>query len=111
VHSSLLWLWKDVIIYKKRVSKLHLLSTFIVFQKRYWFSNLRSFIQIYPRLLSLRIWAGLKGEENALQPSIINPLQKFVSDLGMSFSFIARQMRVSIEISHVYVDFVFIIIF
>jgi len=49
----------------------------------------------------------LKGKESILEASIISDLQKFLLELGKGFSFIARQMRVSMETSHFYVDLVF----
>ncbi len=49
----------------------------------------------------------LTGKESVLEKSIISDLQKFLLELGKGFSFIARQMRVSTETSHFYVDLVF----
>ena len=50
---------------------------------------------------------NLTGKENILESSIIEHLQKFLLELGKGFSFIARQMRISTETSHFYVDLVF----
>lgn len=47
------------------------------------------------------------GKESILESSIIEHLQKFLLELGKGFSFIARQMRISTETSHFYVDLVF----
>lgn len=49
----------------------------------------------------------LTGKESLLESSIIGHLQKFLLELGKGFSFVARQMRVSTETSHFYVDLVF----
>lgn len=49
----------------------------------------------------------LTGKESFLESSIIGHLQKFLLELGKGFSFVARQMRVSTETSHFYVDLVF----
>jgi predicted nuclease of restriction endonuclease-like (RecB) superfamily len=49
----------------------------------------------------------LSGQEGRLEQSLINHLQKFLLELGKGFSFVARQMRISTETSHFYVDLVF----
>lgn len=49
----------------------------------------------------------LTGKESLLESNIIEHLQKFLLELGKGFSFVARQMRVSTETSHFYVDLVF----
>lgn len=49
----------------------------------------------------------LTGKESVLESSIIGHLQKFLLELGKGFSFVARQMRISTETSHFYVDLVF----
>jgi predicted nuclease of restriction endonuclease-like (RecB) superfamily len=49
----------------------------------------------------------LSGRESVLERAIIDQLQKFLLELGKGFSFVARQMRVSTETSHFYVDLVF----
>jgi predicted nuclease of restriction endonuclease-like (RecB) superfamily len=48
-----------------------------------------------------------KLKENRLEQAIIDELQKFLLELGKGFSFVARQMRISTETSHFYVDLVF----
>lgn len=50
---------------------------------------------------------NLIGKESILESNIISHLQKFLLELGKGFSFVARQMRVSTETSHFYVDLVF----
>jgi predicted nuclease of restriction endonuclease-like (RecB) superfamily len=49
----------------------------------------------------------LSGKETLLETAIIGQLQKFLLELGKGFSFVARQMRVSTETSHFYIDLVF----
>ena len=45
--------------------------------------------------------------EKDLETALINDLQKFLLELGGGFSFVARQMRISTETSHFYIDLVF----
>ena len=46
-------------------------------------------------------------KESRLEQAIINELQKFLLELGKGFSFVARQMRISTETSHFFIDLVF----
>jgi hypothetical protein len=46
-------------------------------------------------------------KENKLEQAIIDELQKFLLEMGKGFSFVARQMRISTETSHFYLDLVF----
>ena len=46
-------------------------------------------------------------KESELEKAIINELQTFLLELGKGFSFVARQMRISTETSHFYIDLVF----
>ena len=46
-------------------------------------------------------------KESALEQAIMDELQKFLLELGKGFSFVARQMRISTETSHFFVDLVF----
>ncbi|MCP5535815.1 MAG: DUF1016 domain-containing protein [Akkermansiaceae bacterium] len=46
-------------------------------------------------------------QEKELETALINDLQKFLLELGGGFSFVARQMRISTETSHFYLDLVF----
>lgn len=55
--------------------------------------------------LQLPEFAQLK--ESKLEQAIIDELQKFLLELGKGFSFVARQMRISTETSHFYLDLVF----
>ena len=45
--------------------------------------------------------------EEEMETAIITKLQKFLLELGKGFSFVGRQVRVSTETSHFYVDLVF----
>jgi predicted nuclease of restriction endonuclease-like (RecB) superfamily len=45
--------------------------------------------------------------ENQIEQLIIDNLQKFLLELGKGFSFVARQQRISTELSHYYIDLVF----
>ncbi|MDR7148222.1 putative nuclease of restriction endonuclease-like (RecB) superfamily [Hydrogenophaga palleronii] len=45
--------------------------------------------------------------ESELEQAIIDELQKFLLELGKGFSFVARQMRISTETSHFFIDLVF----
>ena len=46
-------------------------------------------------------------KESQLEQAIIDELQKFLLELGKGFSFVARQMRISTETGHFFVDLVF----
>lgn len=46
-------------------------------------------------------------KERHLEQAIIDELQKFLLELGKGFSFVARQMRISTETSHFFIDLVF----
>ena len=46
-------------------------------------------------------------KESRLEQAIIEELQKFLLELGKGFSFVARQMRISTETSHFFIDLVF----
>lgn len=46
-------------------------------------------------------------KESKLEQAIIDELQKFLLEMGKGFSFVARQMRISSETSHFYLDLVF----
>ena len=52
----------------------------------------------------LDIPEDLKGKETLLENALITNLQNFLLELGKGFSFVARQMRISTETSHFYVD-------
>jgi len=48
-----------------------------------------------------------KAKESKLEQAIIDELQKFLLEMGKGFSFVGRQMRISTETSHFYIDLVF----
>jgi predicted nuclease of restriction endonuclease-like (RecB) superfamily len=47
------------------------------------------------------------ASETEVESAIISQLQSFLLEMGHGFSFVARQMRVSTETSHFYLDLVF----
>ncbi len=49
----------------------------------------------------------IHGKESLLEKSLIDDMQKFLLELGKGFSFVARQMRISTETAHFYIDLVF----
>jgi predicted nuclease of restriction endonuclease-like (RecB) superfamily len=49
----------------------------------------------------------LKGKESLLEAALIDNMQKSLLELGKGFSFVDRQMRISTETSHFYIDLVF----
>ncbi len=55
----------------------------------------------------LQLPEGEPLKENKLEQAIIDELQKFLLEMGKGFSFVARQMRISTETSHFYMDLVF----
>ena len=55
----------------------------------------------------LNIPEDLRGKESLLENALIDNMQKFLLELGKGFSFVDRQMRISTETSHFYVDLVF----
>lgn len=55
----------------------------------------------------LKIPENEKLKESKLEQGIIDELQKFLLEMGKGFSFVARQMRISSETSHFYLDLVF----
>ena len=48
-----------------------------------------------------------KYNEGDVEQVIIDNLQKFLLELGKGFSFVARQQRITTELSHYYIDLVF----
>lgn len=69
--------------------------------------SLTDFIKDPYVLEFLDVPEDLSGKESLLEHAIISQLQKFLLELGKGFSFVARQMRISTETSHFYVDLVF----
>jgi predicted nuclease of restriction endonuclease-like (RecB) superfamily len=69
--------------------------------------NVDEFIKDQYVLEFLDVPEDLSGKENHLETALVNNLQKFLLELGKGFSFVARQMRVSTETDHFYIDLVF----
>ncbi len=69
--------------------------------------NLRDFIKDPYVLEFLQLPDQGRIKESRLEQAIINELQKFLLEMGKGFSFVARQMRISTETSHFYIDLVF----
>jgi predicted nuclease of restriction endonuclease-like (RecB) superfamily len=55
----------------------------------------------------LNVPEDLNGKESLVETALIGNLQKFLLELGKGFSFVGRQMRISTETSHFYIDLVF----
>ena len=55
----------------------------------------------------LDVAEDMTGRETELETAIINNLQNFLLELGKGFCFVARQLRISTETSHFYIDLVF----
>jgi predicted nuclease of restriction endonuclease-like (RecB) superfamily len=55
----------------------------------------------------LDVSEDMTGKETKFEKAIIDNLQNFLLELGKGFSFVARQLRISTETSHFYVDLVF----
>lgn len=55
----------------------------------------------------LNVPEELTGKESILEQALIGNLQRFLLELGKGFSFVDRQMRISTETSHFYIDLVF----
>jgi predicted nuclease of restriction endonuclease-like (RecB) superfamily len=55
----------------------------------------------------LNVSEDLTGKETKLETALISNLQKFLLELGKGFSFVERQMRISTETEHFYMDLVF----
>lgn len=55
----------------------------------------------------LNLPEDLSGKESTLEKALIGNFQQFLLELGKGFSFVDRQMRISTETSHFYIDLVF----
>jgi predicted nuclease of restriction endonuclease-like (RecB) superfamily len=55
----------------------------------------------------LNLPEDLTGKETLLENALVGNMQKFLMELGKGFSFVARQLRISTETDHFYVDLVF----
>jgi len=68
---------------------------------------IESFIKDPYVLEFLDVPENLEGKETILEQALIQNLQQFLLELGKGFSFVARQMRISTETEHFYLDLVF----
>ncbi len=55
----------------------------------------------------LNIPQPINASENQIETALIENLQQFLLELGKGFSFVGRQVRISTESSHFYIDLVF----
>jgi predicted nuclease of restriction endonuclease-like (RecB) superfamily len=55
----------------------------------------------------LNIPEPLNAGEKEIETALINNLQQFLLELGKGFSFVGRQIRISTETTHFYIDLVF----
>ena len=69
--------------------------------------NTRGFIKDPYVLEFLQLPEQAKIKESELEQAIIEELKNFLLEMGRGFSFVARQMRISTETSHFYLDLVF----
>ncbi|MBU1077599.1 MAG: DUF1016 family protein [Spirochaetes bacterium] len=69
--------------------------------------NTRDFIKDPYVLEFLDLPENTELKESTLERSIINNLQAFLLEIGKGFSFVGRQLRISTETSHFYIDLVF----
>jgi predicted nuclease of restriction endonuclease-like (RecB) superfamily len=70
-------------------------------------SDLRDFIKDPYVLEFLALPEDHIANESDIETAIISEIQKFLLEMGSGFSFVARQMRISTETSHFYLDLVF----
>lgn len=70
-------------------------------------SSLLEFVKDPYVLEFLQLPDSVPLKESRLEQALIDELQKFLLELGKGFSFVARQMRISTETSHFYLDLVF----
>jgi predicted nuclease of restriction endonuclease-like (RecB) superfamily len=70
-------------------------------------TNTLDFIKDPYVLEFLQLPERAKQKESDLEQAIIDELQNFLLEMGKGFSFVARQMRISTETSHFYLDLVF----
>ena len=70
-------------------------------------NNLLNFIKDPYVLEFLQLPEQSTVKESKLEQAIISELKNFLLEMGKGFSFVARQMRISTETSHFYIDLVF----
>jgi predicted nuclease of restriction endonuclease-like (RecB) superfamily len=91
----------------KSQSYQRLLSTQVQPQKQSPRNETLDFIKDPYVLEFLQLPETNKTKESTLEQAIIDKLQTFLLEMGKGFSFVARQMRISTETSHFYLDLVF----
>lgn len=69
--------------------------------------NTLDFIKDPYMLEFLQLPEPTKFKESELEQALIHELKQFLLEMGKGFSFVARQMRISTETSHFYIDLVF----
>ena len=69
--------------------------------------SIRDFIKDPYVLEFLALPADASDRESNIEAAIISEIQKFLLEMGNGFSFVARQMRISTETNHFYLDLVF----
>jgi predicted nuclease of restriction endonuclease-like (RecB) superfamily len=69
--------------------------------------DIRDFIKDPYILEFLQLPEDHRASEEEVETALITRLQRFLLELGHGFSFVARQMRLSTETSHFYLDLVF----
>lgn len=70
-------------------------------------SNALDFVKDPYVLEFLQLPEQSKHKESELEQAIIDELRNFLLEMGKGFSFVARQMRISTETGHFYLDLVF----
>ena len=70
-------------------------------------STLNDFIKDPYVFEFLNIPEPTKANEQDIESALIQNLQQFLLELGKGFSFVSRQLRISTETSHFYIDLVF----
>ena len=69
--------------------------------------NILDFIKDPYVLEFLNVPEDLTGKESMLEKALEDEVQKFLLELGKGFAYVARQLRLSTETEHCYVDLVF----
>lgn len=91
----------------KSNSYQRLLSSQVETEKTTSKPNTLDFIKDPYVLEFLQLPEAVKHKESKLEQANINELKNFLLEMGKGFSFVARQMRISTETSHFYIDLVF----
>ena len=70
-------------------------------------ANINDFIKDPYVFEFLNIPEPITANEKNIEAALIQNLQQFLLELGKGFSFVGRQLRISTETSHFYIDLVF----